>query len=259
LEKSFEPFKAFCFEHKEQLIDLLHTKIVQTNEVRRCAYLYPIFGLVYEQTKKPLALIEIGTSAGLQLLWDQYGYRYDESGIYGNVDSELVISAEVIGVNRPVFSPNSPPVSARIGIDLNPIDLTNKEEKIWLRSLIWPEHVERVELFEKAASMMNQVPVHLVQGDGVLLLAELAATVPHDEVLCIYHTHVANQIPDETKDALLLKIKRLGDVRDVAHIYNNIFDTDLHLDSYIDGVEVKQIIGKADSHGRWFTWLMPNT
>lgn len=41
-------------------------------------YLLPAFALVAAlANKRPLTLIEIGTSAGLNLMWDHYGYRYD--------------------------------------------------------------------------------------------------------------------------------------------------------------------------------------
>jgi hypothetical protein len=78
-EDSFEYFKDFCLTHRNEIESILKTKLVQTNEIRRCAYLYPIFCTIYEKVKKPLALIEIGTSAGLQLLWDKYSYSYDIS------------------------------------------------------------------------------------------------------------------------------------------------------------------------------------
>ncbi len=64
LDKAFEHFKDFCKEYREEIITLLQTKLVQTNEVRRCAYLYPSFCYIFNKVKKPLALIEIGTSSG---------------------------------------------------------------------------------------------------------------------------------------------------------------------------------------------------
>lgn len=74
--EAFPAFKDFCSIYQNQIKELLQTRRVQTNEVRRCAYLYPVFCLIYEKVKQPLAIIEIGTSAGLQLLWDQFSYSY---------------------------------------------------------------------------------------------------------------------------------------------------------------------------------------
>jgi hypothetical protein len=66
-------FRQFCLAKRAIIVDLLHTRRVQTNEVRRWAYLYLAFSHVFELgIGMPLSLIEIGTSAGLNLLWDYY-------------------------------------------------------------------------------------------------------------------------------------------------------------------------------------------
>ncbi|SET52927.1 hypothetical protein SAMN05421676_105199 [Salinibacillus kushneri] len=136
---SYPHFKDFCLKFKDDIVPLLQTKNVQTNEVRRCAYLYPCFCYMYEITQKPIALIEIGTSAGLQLLWDQYSYSYGTNQIYGNQQAEVHLQSEIIGP-VPSLRPISPPVLKRIGVDLHINDVTNDEDLQWLKSLIWPEH-----------------------------------------------------------------------------------------------------------------------
>ncbi|MGD6816364.1 DUF2332 domain-containing protein [Metabacillus sp. 113a] len=254
--QSFEYFKEFCIINKNELIQLLQTKLVQTNEVRRCAYLYPLFCLIYEQTKKPLALIEIGTSAGLQLLWDKYSYSYNTNEVVGNKQSRLHITSELKGETTlyPFLAP--PPVATRVGIDLNTVDLTDEEEYLWLKSLIWTEHKERLMMFERAASYIKECPVQLVEGDGVSLLSEIVNSVSNESTVCIFHTHVANQMPIETRKQLLSIVESLGKDRDVFHIYNNIQDRDLHLDFYLNGVEHKQTVAETEGHGKWFKWLL---
>lgn len=90
-EGFFPDFKDFCFTYKDQILSILKGKIVQTNEVRRCGYLYPVFSHIYEKAQRPLALIEIGTSAGFQLLWDKYAYFYNSDEIYGDKQSTVHI------------------------------------------------------------------------------------------------------------------------------------------------------------------------
>ena len=97
LDKAFEHFKDFCKEYREEIITLLQTKLVQTNEVRRCAYLYPSFCYIFNKVKKPLALIEIGTSSGLQLFWDKYSYSYGTDETYGNINSNVHVTSEIRG------------------------------------------------------------------------------------------------------------------------------------------------------------------
>lgn len=253
-DETFGYFKGFCNTFRNEIVSILKNKLVQTNEVRRCAYLYPIFSLVYSKVKKPLSLIEIGTSAGLQLLWDKYSYSYGTEKIYGDRNSSVHISSELKGEHIPPFLPKSPPVASKIGLDLHISDLRNSEDYLWLKSLIWPEHQERLELFESASLCFGENPVELIEGDGVTLLTEVVESLPRDTIICIFHTHVANQIPEDLKFELLDKIKNIGNQRDVFHIYNNMWDRKLHIDYFIDGLEYKQTIGNTDGHGRWFEW-----
>jgi hypothetical protein len=255
-KESFEFFKDFCINYRSEIESTLKTRLVQTNEVRRCAYLYPAFCTIYEKAKKPLALVEIGTSAGLQLLWDKYSYSYGQNVIYGNKDSKLNITAEIKGENTPILHSTPPPVSTRIGLDLNTIDLNDEEEKLWLKSLIWTEHRDRLFMFEKAASYIKESPVSLVDGDGISLLSKYVENIPEDNVICIFHTHVANQIPLEMKKHLLQTVETIGKKRDVFHIYNNVQDRFLHLDYYLDGIESQNTIAETDGHGKWFEWFL---
>lgn len=253
---AFPHFKAFCITYEKEITRLLETKIVQTNEVRRCTYLYPIFTYIYERTKQPLALIEIGTSAGLQLFWDQYSYTYGDGQVYGNKDSSLLISSQVRGDKLPLQS-TLPPVSHRIGIDLQINDLTIEENRSWLKALIWPCHQERREMFDRAARIVEQQSPTLIEGNGVERVPHIAEQIPEKSVLCIFHTHVANQMSDKDKNDLLLTVESLGSKRNVAHIYNNMFDSELHVDTFIDQNKQSYTIGKTDGHGRWFEWNLP--
>lgn len=252
----FRHFVNFCRTFREDIINILQTKRVQTNEVRRCAYLYPSFAYIYEQVKKPLAFIEIGTSAGLQLLWDQYSYSYQSDDVYGMKQSPVRIMSEVKGGNLPFLPKDSPPVSHRIGLDLHINDVSHRKDYLWLLSLIWPEHHDRRELFKQAAKCIHMEDLHLIEGDGIKLLPDLSKTIPPSSVICVFHTHVANQFSVAQKHQLLNEIKSIGQSRDIFHFYNNMWDGNLHLDYYIQGKEHRHTVGQANSHGKWFTWQL---
>ncbi|WP_369795192.1 DUF2332 domain-containing protein [Sporosarcina sp. ZBG7A] len=254
--ETFSNFKDFCERYREEIISIVESKLVQTNEVRRCGYLYPVFSWIYNKVERPLSLIEIGTSAGLQLLWDHYSYSYGTGETFGKEGARVHITSEVKGDHFPIILSESPPIASKIGLDLNISNLSDSEDYLWLKSLIWPEHQERMELFDRAAESLKENPVKLVEGDGVFLLPDVVDTLPTDSTICIFHTHVANQIPNETKHELLDKIAKIGSKRDVFHIYNNMWDRQLHLDYYVNGVESKNTIGDTDGHGRWFEWKL---
>lgn len=252
--ESFRLFKDFSRKYRDNIIHLLQTKLVQTNEVRRSAYLYPTFAHIYSQMKQPLALIEIGTSAGLQLLWDQYRYSYGTDKSYGNLTSSVHISAQINGDKKPYLPTMSPPVSHRIGVDLHINDVSDREDYLWLLSLIWPEHHERRKLFEQAVQTAQRHKLQLIEGDGIQLLTKIARKIPETSTLCIFHTHVANQLSNDQKHMLIAKIQEIGRERNVFHLYNNMWDADLHLDAIVDRSMSEQVVGQTNSHGRWFTW-----
>ena len=75
--------------------------------------------------------------------------------MYGNINSNVHVTSEIRGTNVPHFLKESPSVVERIGLDLHVNDLHNKEDYLWLRALIWPEHKERLEMFDQAASLVK--------------------------------------------------------------------------------------------------------
>jgi hypothetical protein len=252
---SFPPFKAFCAAHYAEIAHLLKTKRVQTNEVRRCAYLYPAFCRIHQRVRRPLALVEIGTAAGLNLIWDRYAYAYGDSQVFGAAGSPVRIRSTIKGPIRPPLEVKPPPVIHRVGVDVEIIDLTDDDQRLWLRALIWPEHRERVELMTRAADLLRADPPRLVQGDALELLEGLSREAPQEAVLCVYHTHVGNQFAQEEQTRLFQAVVRLAERRGICHLYNNMGDGLLHLDVLGMDYPSREIIAGTDGHARWFEWL----
>lgn len=255
VQDAFPYFKKYVLSNEEALKQLFRSKLVQTNEVRRCAYLYPMFADIYEKHRMPLALIEIGASAGLQLGIEQYRYIYNDKLVVGNLNSSLTIHAQNRGKELPRSIKEIPVVETRIGVDLNPIDLQNKEELKWLQALIWPEHQERKNLLNQSASIIKNLDIQLIRGDAVEQIEEICDQIPLNQLIVIFHTHVANQIPIHLKDELIENLKRMSAKRSIYHCYNNMYDTLLHQDYMADKiVHSKRVLGETDGHARWFTW-----
>lgn len=85
-------------------------------------------------------MIDVGASAGLHLLWDQYGYDYGINRVYGDPTSEVVIESELKGGFLPPLDHPLPRAQSRFGIELRIISVDNKDDMMWLDALIWPEH-----------------------------------------------------------------------------------------------------------------------
>lgn len=258
-EEAFPSFLSFCRTYEQSIRERLLTRRVQTNEIQRCAYLYPIFKMIQQQTKRPLGLVEIGTSAGLQLFVDQYAYTYNGIPLDQPNPSRVAIEARV--ESDAPFSPDTTPlrIGTRLGVDLNVIDLTDETERSWLNALIWPEHETRRHLLAAAIHELDFSTVTLVEGDGVALLPQLVAHVPETETICIFHTHVANQMPRSVKEALLEHVHHLGQTRDLFHVYNNVQDRFLHVDRYERGRFTALTYAETEGHGRAFRIRTPLT
>jgi len=252
---AFPAFRQFVSANREDVLSLLQTRLVQTNEVRRCAYLFPAISLAASAfERRPLALVEIGTSAGLNLLWDQYRYSYGGSQIFGNAASPVHVASSFRGRSPSILSAPLLPISHRIGLDLNVIDTSDIDQVAWLRALIWPEHHERRDLIDAALRVPRRAELDMRTGDGFSMLSGLAEEISEESLLCVYHTHVANQISNDERARFLRTIETLGAKRDVVHIFNNI-KPHLHLTAYRSGRLIDLPLASTDGHARWIEWL----
>jgi hypothetical protein len=259
-QEAYPHFRAFCLEHADAIRRLITTQRVQTNEVQRCTGLMPAFGVVAKRAgDRPLALVEIGPSAGLHLLWDQYGYDYGAAGYAGNRESPVQLVCVPQGNILPPLPNPLPIVSSRVGIDLSPIDVRDAAAVRWLRALIWPEHNDRARLLEQAVESARRVPPSLVAGNAADLLPQILATVPQEQVLCVYHSYTLNQCPPAIREKILEDLSDFARKRDFFRIslewYSGQHQPHLELFSYESGVAKKELLAYCESHGRTIDWL----
>jgi len=257
LYESYNSLKEFVRLYGSDLIACFQTKLVQTNEINRSSYLYPIFSEIAQETGKPLTLMEIGTSAGLLLNLDHYSYEIKENNQikkFGDKESTVVVSSENFGVPINVKKPFE--VSERIGIDLNIIDLNKEDDYEWMKALIWPEQKERKELLEKVKQLNKNIKKTLVTGDFLQIIPSNLKNVNDDSQVVLFHTHVANQFNETLKQNLLAMIQDLSEHSPIYHVYNNLYDRYLHVD-YISNsiINEKKILKEVDGHGKYYSWV----
>ncbi len=247
-----DAFTEFCSKHEREIRSLVQTRRVQTNEIRRCSYLMPAFGsIANENPGRPLALIDVGASAGLNLLWDSYRYRYSDGLAYGPADSGVVIEAET-RTPMPPIPDQLPHVSFRVGIDLSPVDLSDNEEYRWMMALVWPDHPDRAELLVAARSIWLETPPEIVAGDAVTTLPRVLHRVPEDAVLCVFHCHTLNQFPVEARAAFYEILMRESERRTVYHVPSE--GERMSLDRIEDRQSTTILSARRNAHGRWIEW-----
>ncbi len=252
----FPAFRAFCHEYADDIRALLASRRVQTNEVGRCALLLPALYTVASQSGHlPLALIEVGASAGLNLLWDRYAYDYGTGRPYGS--SPLVLTCELRGSVPPPLPDTPPAVSERVGLDLNPIDIRDDDAVRWLRALVWPDQPHRMRRLETAIILAQQKPPRLIAGDALARLPDLLAAAPLDTAVCVYHSFVLNQISQESRDQyynLLADYSHRCDLYDVALEWIGTPTPEIVLRAFHGGDVRETLLAACEPHGRWLDW-----
>jgi hypothetical protein len=252
-------FKAFVLAHREMVEQLVAARVTNTNEIGRSALLHPGFRMAAAHAVAPLALIEIGPSAGLNLIWDRYGVRYQRDGATVatiNENAPLVIESELRGDRQPPTQ--APPlVASRVGLELNPVDLENPDDRDWLRALIWPDQVARLHRLDRAIALFGQAKPEIRAGDALALLPQAIASIPAGYAVCVYHTIAIYQFSREMKEALESILTVAGLRRPVWQL---AFEYDgsrymLSLIRHADGERHETVLADCHPHGTWLEWL----
>ncbi len=258
-EDPFPHFQDFVRTHRAQIEKLIETRVTNTNEVGRSALLHPGFRAIAAQAARPLSPIEIGPSAGSNMIWDRYGVRYARGGrtvAAVDADAPLVIDCELRGDADPPVAP-APAVAARIGLELNPVDLSKRDDRDWLRALVWPDQGKRLERLDRAIALFARDRPPIVAGDALALLPDVLAQVPRDSAPVVYHTIAIYQFSSEMKEALESMLVIAGLRRPVWRLSFE-YDGALYVlcaVRYGDGVREETRLASCHPHGTWLEWL----
>lgn len=201
-------FSALVERHPKPIRGLILRRNTQTNEPGRCATLLPALA----RLPQPLALLEVGASAGLCLLPDRYAYDYGRA----RIDPEPGASpAPVFPCRASDATPlpdRMPQVVWRAGLDLNPLDVSDPEEAAWLETLVWPGQEARADRLRAAMRIARDDPPRVIRGDLVDDLPALAATAPRDATVVVFHSAVLPYVRPDVRDRFTRTVKELGAV-----------------------------------------------
>jgi len=190
-----QDFDQALREHADAIAKIMLSRTTQTNEPGRCASLLPALAQIYG----PLALIEVGASAGLCLLPDAYGYDWGR---------QRLAAPDCSGASAPVFfceasdatplPSRHPEIVWRAGLDLNPLNVSKDADVAWLEHLVWPEHEARLARLRAAISLASRHPPRVERGDLRKNLPELIAEAPADATVVVFHTAVLSYVANRT-------------------------------------------------------------
>lgn len=248
-------FREFCLVKREEIKGLISTRMVQTNEVRRCSYMLPAYEHVSRESHGlPLSIIDVGASAGLHMLWPRYRYLFNKGGEVGDPDSPVRIESEVRGNLVPPIPRTLPEVTFRIGIDLNPVDLSDPDTIKWCMALIWPEHADRFQLLQAAIQVALQEQPNVIRGSIVERISDLVGMVPVESTLCLYHSHVLYQLSEGVRKDYREQVKQLSKERDIYWLSAQAERLELAVFSQSEVREY--FLAHCHGHGKWFEWKL---
>ena len=238
------PFKEFVLAHEEELCEIGRTRYTQTNECRRCVALLPAIWITGVER---FHLVDVGTSAGLNLLIDYYHYRWD--GVTWGADSPVELVTENRGA--PV-TPREVEILSRTGLDLHPVDPADEGDRRWLEALIWPEHRDRRERLRAALEVAQTVDIELIVGDAIELLGPTIQRLPREEPVVVMHSFVLNQFHPAARESLGEILAECRTRRVVHQISMEALDPgDPTAALAVDSGSGLERVARAQPHGEW--------
>ncbi len=264
-------FVDLCLAHRSEILELLATRHTNTNEVGRSAVLGPALSTVAARLGEPLGLVDVGCSAGANLLCDQYFLDYGTAGTTGPKDAPVRIECAVVGGNPPI-APMLPRIKERIGLDRHPVDARDDDEARWLLACVWPD-TDRLPRMRLALDELRRTPPHFVQGDAVDAVTDVVLGLPDHVVPVVTTTWALAYLSPARRIAFREALAAASRTRPIAWISgegegvvdlfgdvevpadpNGMQASLLGLVGFRDGEPDAELLAFVHPHGRWIDW-----
>ncbi len=244
--------RALVRHNSAELSEVMMTRRTQTNEPGRCATLLPALA----QLPPPLALIEVGASAGLTLLFDRYSYDYAGHQIAGQDSQAPTLRCMPRG---PVPLPDRlPAITWRAGLDLSPLDVTSDDDVRWLLCLVWPGEGDREQRLAAAIAAARRDPPVVHRGDLLTDLPALAARAPAEATLVVFHSAVLAYVAPADRQRFARTVRGLRAVwlsNEGPAILPGIPVPAYQGAPFVLSRDGQTPLAFTDSHGTWLHWL----
>jgi hypothetical protein len=255
--EAWPAFREVLERESEWVARFLREQGMQTNEVQRCYGLLPAFLLAAAESGRELELIELGPSAGFNLLWDRYGYRY-EGQRWGSEEAPIELRGELRAPLPAGLLETKPVVRSRLGIDLNPIDATSDEGARLLRAFVWPDQTERLERLERAIEVVRSGRPPMMKGDYLGLLEPMLEERSAETLTVVFQTASLSHLSREQRESFEEILDRAGESGPLAFVSGEHPPDDpadhwqLRFRLWPKGES--RILARLDYHGRWLEW-----
>jgi hypothetical protein len=231
---------------------------IQTNEVQRAWALLPCFlELARWSSTETFDVVELGTSAGLLLLWDRYRYRY-AAGRWGPANAALELAGEERTPVPGRVLHELPRVRRRVGIDRNPLDLRDPHDLRLLKSFIWAGQDERLDRLDAAAAAFRHDPPQLVRGDLVDVLPQELGRRDSSALMVVLNSAALGYLDSAGRKRVRDALEHAGAKEPLAYITTTQPANGTH-HYWALAIELwpaggRRELAYADFHGAWLEW-----
>lgn len=233
----------------------------QTNEVKRCAALLGGLLVIAARTGLPIHLLEIGSSAGLNLGIDRYRYELGAAA-WDEGAGPVVIRSDWQGAGPPLDAPLS--IASRRGCDIRPLDPASPADRARLLSYIWPDQADRLATTAAALDHAARAGWRVERADAAdWMEARLAESPVPEHARVVMHSIVWQYLPGPVQARVARAIETAGDraTREAPLAWLRMEPDEggegagLRLATWPEGRD--EALGRADFHGRWVAWALP--
>jgi hypothetical protein len=199
-------FSTTLVDHQDELRVTVRNP-VQTNEVGRAAALLGGFLHIFERSQRPLRLLELGASAGLNLRWDHFRYVASPRWAWGSPRSPVRFEGVFIG-DLPYRGACQ--VVERLGCDPTPIDPTTRKGELRLKSYIWADQLDRLDRLKAAISIARRVPATVDAAGAADWLDTRLDRLRQGATTVVFHTIVWQYLERASRDRVTRAIEMAG-------------------------------------------------
>lgn len=230
----------------------------QTNEPARSAMLLPGFLAIARETGLPLSINEIGSSAGLNLLWDKYHYDFNGQQ-WGDPASIVRFSPAMRGTGFPLDVDVE--IVSRRGSDIAPVAIEDEDALLRLRSFVWADQKERMERLTAAFGLAEAASLAIEKADAADWIEGILRSRKDGEAFVLFHSIVWQYLPHRTKRRIESMFEREGSlatsVAPIAWLRMEAADKEhaaLSLTCWPAGITRQ--LANVSYHGGWIEWLI---
>ena len=274
-------FVDFCMAQRAALTELIATRTTQTNEVGRCAVLWPVLQHVAKRRGfERIALLDFGCSAGLNLGVDRYRYDYGRMHLSpGGRDAAVVVNCRLVGdATPPADLGQVPRIDSRVGFDTDPIDAHDEASARWLEACVWPHDTVRRERLRAALRIAreNRWPVQRHRDCSAAVEPWLRGIEP-GVLPVMVNSWVLMYLDREARAAYIARMRGLVQQHGMAWVCAE--SPDILVDPRLtppsaeppqfdgnaaapwtltvpgDGVPRSEFVAVSHPHGKWMQWL----